>query len=389
MDQPIPQNLLDDFSFSEPVHISQPTLPSLEDYTKELEQVWENRWLTNNGQAHITLERRIKKYLAVDHVNLFCNGTIALLVALQTMKIGDGEVITTPFTFPATAHALHWNRIRPVFGDIDPATYNLDPDKIESLITPATKAILPVHVYGTPCDIDGIKSVADRHGIPVIYDAAHAMGVRYRGRALADYGDLSILSFHATKLFTTAEGGALVSHSAEIEQNIYYLKNFGISGEETVESPGINGKMNELQAALGLTTLELVDPEIARRKVLTKQYRKLLGNLPGITLLADAPETEPNYSYFPIRIIEDDFGLNRDVVNEELRKINIFPRKYFFPLCSDYDCYRDPSKTEKLAIAERASKQILCLPLHGRLTPSDVENICGALVALHKFGQSS
>jgi dTDP-4-amino-4,6-dideoxygalactose transaminase len=387
MNSPIPENKLDDYSFSEPIHVSQPTLPPLEEYTRELERVWENRWLTNNGESHVALERRMKEYLEVEHISLFCNGTIALLVALQTLNIRDGEVITTPFTFPATPHSLHWNRIRPVFSDIDPITYNLDPSKIEAQITPATKAILPVHVYGTPCDIDGIKTVADRHGLPVIYDAAHAMGVRHKNRALADYGELSILSFHATKLFTTAEGGALVSHSAEAEQNIYYLKNFGISGEESVESPGINGKMNELQAALGLTTLGLVDPEIALRKNLTQEYRNRLGNLPGITLLEDAPDTKPNYAYFPVRIDENLFGLNRDAVNDALRTINVFPRKYFYPLCSDYECYSEQAASANLEIAKRVSEQILCLPLHGHLSAGDIEKICGALIAVHEMAQ--
>lgn len=377
--------LLRDYAFADPIPITRPTLPPLESYANLLRTVWDSHWLTNNGELHQRLEGALGDYLQVEHTNLFCNGTIALLVALQTLDIQGGEVITSPFTFPATPHALNWNRITPVFCDIDPCTYNLDPNRLEEVITPQTKAILPVHVYGTPCDVDAIQAIAGLHGLPVIYDAAHAFGVKYRGRPLVDYGDLAVLSFHATKLFTTGEGGALISHSPETQQRIYYLKNFGIAGEESVLYPGINGKMNELQAALGLLTLELIDDEIEQRKERTLQYRGALQDLPGLVLLEDAAETVPNYAYFPILIEPATFGMTRDQLCEALRSINVYPRKYFYPLCSRYACYKAlPSAAPKrLPVAERVAQQVLCLPLYGELAAETVDRICGAIRTLH------
>ncbi len=377
--------LLRDYAFKDPIPVTRPTLPPLESYADLLGTVWDSRWLTNSGELHERLERHLKTFLKVDHLSLLCNGTVALLVALQALDIQEGEVITTPFTFPATPHALHWSRITPVFCDIDAETFNLDPNKLEDLITPRTKAILPVHVYGTPCDIDAIQAVADRHGLPVIYDAAHAFGVKYRGRALVDYGDLAIVSFHATKLFTTGEGGALISHSPEMEQRVNYLKNFGIADEESVLYPGINGKMSELHAALGLLTLESVDEEITKRKALTQCYRESLQGVPGLILSSETAEAEPNYAYFAILIDTNTFGMSRDDVNDALRSINIFPRKYFHPLCSHYACYEElPSASrDALPVAERVAEQVLCLPLYGELSVESVNTVCQAVHALH------
>lgn len=378
-------DVLREYAFSEPIHVTRPVLSSLDDYTDKLREVWDSRWITNDGVLHQRLEKNLEKYLGVDHLNLFCNGTIALLVALQALDIREGEVITTPFTFPATPHALHWNHISPVFCDIAPGTYNLDPNRLEELITPATKAILPVHVFGAPCDTESIQEIADRHDLPVIYDAAHAFGVKYRGRALVDYGDLAMLSFHATKLFTTAEGGALISHTPETKERIYYLKNFGIAGEEAVLYPGINGKMSELHAALGLLNLELVDEEIARRKTLTQYYCDGLQGIPGLTLPPEPLDTDPNYAYFPVLIDERDFGWSRDDVHDALHSINIVPRKYFYPLCSHYASYDTlPSaSSDNLHVAEKVAGQVLCLPIFGALPHSSAEQVAGAIVALH------
>lgn len=380
-------DILREYKFSEPIHVTRPILPSLDSYTDQLREVWDSRWITNDGVLHKRLEKNLENYLGVDHLNLFCNGTIALLVALQALDIREGEVITTPFTFPATPHALHWNHISPVFCDIAAGTYNLDPNCLEELITPATKAILPVHVFGVPCDTEAIQEIADRHGLPVIYDAAHAFGVKHRGRALVDYGDLAILSFHATKLFTTGEGGALISHTPETKERIHYLKNFGIAGEESVLYPGINGKMSELHAGLGLLNLESVDDEIAKRKALTQHYRKALQDIPGLTFSSDPPDAKPNYAYFPVLIDEGEFGLSRDEVHDALCSINIVPRKYFYPLCSHYPSYDTlPSASpDNLPVAERVAEHALCLPLYGDLSTGTTESISAAIAALQKL----
>src|ERR1022692_1023493 len=285
--------IVNEYRLSEPVYVTRPTMPALEEYTDYLRGIWERRWLTNDGVLHQELERRLCNYLGVEHLSLFCNGTIALLVALNALRINSGEVITTPFTFPATAHVLYWNGIRPVFCDIDEATFNLDPNSIERLIGPDTKAILAVHVYGTPCDVDAIQAIADRHGLRVIYDAAHGFGVKYRGRSILEYGDLSMLSFHATKLFTTIEGGALISRTAAQQHRINFLKNFGIAGEEEVIGPGINGKMDEFQAAFGLLHLRMVEEEMTRRQAVATIYRERLTRVPGLKLLRELADTAP------------------------------------------------------------------------------------------------
>lgn len=355
----------------------QPSMPPLEEYAKLLGKIWENRWLTNNGEFHQELERGLVDFLGVPHVNLFCNGTIALLVALQMLRIDSGEVLTTPFTFPATPHVLYWNRIHPVFCDIDPQTRNLDPAKAERLITSETKAILATHVYGTPCDVEGIQALADRHGLYVIYDAAHAFGVTYRDRSLASYGDASMLSFHATKLFSTIEGGALVVKTKAQHDRVNFLKNFGISDEETVIGPGINGKLNELQSAYGLLQLGMVGQEIASRSEIAAIYRRKLTGVPGISLLPVAEETEPNHAYFPIFIDASAYGWSRDELHAALKRCNIIARKYFYPLCSRYSCYSalPSARPDNLPIAERAAEQVLCLPIHGSLSPQTALSI--------------
>lgn len=302
-------------------------------------------------------------------MSVFCNGTAALLIALHALRGNGTQVITTPFTFPATIHALDWNGLEPVFCDIEERTFNLDPERIEQLINADTKAILPVHVYGTPCDVDAIQAIADRHALPVIYDAAHALGVRWKGRALAACGDMSMLSFHATKLCTTFEGGALVLGSDAQKTDVDFLKNFGIADEETVVGPGINGKMNELQAAYGLLQLDTVDQEIARRRDLAEIYRRELRNVPGIRSLDDHPATEHNYAFFPILVDADTYGQTRNDLHDQLKRCNIMTRKYFYPLCSRYPCYSAlPSAApENLPVAERIASQVLCLPIYGTM----------------------
>jgi dTDP-4-amino-4,6-dideoxygalactose transaminase len=372
--------------FSRPVYVTRPTMPSLSSYSAYLEKIWESSWLTNDGQFHREFESRLKAYLGVEHVNLFVNGTVALLVALQALRINSGSVITTPFTFPATTHVLHWNRVTPVFCDIDPNTFNIDPARIEEHITPDTRAILAVHVYGTPCDVDAIQSIADRHGLRVIYDAAHAFGVKIDDRPILQYGDISALSFHATKLFTSIEGGALVSSSEQQRQRIQYLRNFGISDEETVIGPGINGKMNEFQASFGMLELELIDDEIQNRCKLTELYRKNLKSLRGLTLLEDIPGVEHNYNYFPVLVDPKAFGMDRNRLCDLLKKCNVIPRKYFFPLSSQYPCYSalPSARPESLPVATDVANRVLCLPLYGQLEKSTVERVCEIIDVVHR-----
>ncbi len=380
--------LLRKYSLAEPVLVTRPSMPNAEDYFKIIHGVWERRWLTNDGVLHKELERRLAEYLNVEQISLFCNGTIALLVALHALRINSGEVITTPFTFPATAHVLYWNRIRPVFCDIDEKTLNLDPKRIGELISPDTKAIMGVHVFGTPCDVEAIQTIANTHGLQVIYDAAHAFGVSYKGRPILQYGDVSMLSFHATKLFTTGEGGALVCQTEAQRKRINYLKNFGIADEETVVGPGINGKMNEFQAAFGLLQLDMVDGEIARRKTVDEIYRKGLKDIPGITLLEVMPNIRPNHAYFPILVDKQRYGLSRDELYTVLKRFNVFTRKYFYPLCSHFSCYSAlPSAAPaKLPVAERIASQVLCLPMYGSLTEEVVQTIAALIKELHRAG---
>lgn len=380
------QTIVGQFRLDEPVYVTRPNMPSLEKYNIYLENIWNSAWLTNNGPYHREFEAKLATFLGVEHLNLFVNGTIALLVALQALRINSGEVITTPFTFPASTHVLHWNRIQPVFCDIDPKTYNIDPNQIEKHITPDTKAILGVHVYGNPCDVEAIQKIADRHGLYVIYDAAHAFGVKIGDRSILEYGDISALSFHATKLFTSIEGGALISKTKAQAERIYFLKNFGIADEETVIGPGINGKMNEFQAAFGLLELDLVEQEIRDRRELTLLYRKRLADVPGVICMEDIPDVTHNYSYFPILVDPVKYGVSRDDLYSICRDCNIFTRKYFYPLCSHYSCYSafPSSHKENLETAGRVSSRVLCLPLYGEIRSEIVATICDLVVRVYE-----
>ena len=360
---------------NEAIYVTRPYLPPLSEFVPYLESIWESRWLTNGGPFHQQLESALAEYLGVDHLALFTNGTIALVTALQTLRI-TGEVITTPFSFVATAHSLLWNSITPVFADINPENYNLDPDKIEQAITPHTSAILPVHCYGNPCDVDRIQQIADAYGLKVIYDAAHAFGVQYRNESLLKHGDLSIISLHATKVFTTFEGGAVICPDSKTKQRIDYLKNFGHAGEVTVVAPGINGKMNELQAAFGMLQLKYIDEAISRRRAIDRLYRELLADIPGIACSARQPDTTENSSYFPI-LVNPEYPISRDDLYHRLRQHNIFPRRYFYPLISDFPMYRGlPSAhRDNLPVATEIALRVLCLPIYPTLTEEQVVEI--------------
>lgn len=367
--------------FEKPIYVTRPILPDLSEFSEKLKEVWDSQWLTNNGPQHRLLERKLIEFLNVPYLSLFNNGTIALIVACQSLRL-SGEVVTTPFTFPATPHVLTWNNIKPVFCDIDPVTMNIDANKIESMITPQTTGILAVHVFGTPCDAMKIDEIAKRYGLRIIYDAAHAFGVEIDGKGIGTFGDISMFSFHATKLFHTAEGGALTYNDANLKPKIDLLKNFGIKSEEEVVMPGINGKMNELQAALGLVILNYIEEEGQKRKILHDAYVEFLRNEEGISFAVnDKPEIKNSYQYFVIRINEKAFGASRNHIYQEFKKYNVFTRKYFYPLCSDYACYKDiPSSSRaNLPIAQKVSQEVLSMPFYGGLTVKDVDKICGIL----------
>lgn len=366
-----------------PIYVTQPHLPPLEEFIPYLEAIWTNKILTNNGPFHKQLEQALCEYLGVEHISLFANGTIALVAALQALRI-TGEVITTPYSFVATAHSLLWNNIKPVFVDIDPPSCNLDPDRIEEAITPQTTAILAVHCYGNPCAVERIQKIADTYGLKVIYDAAHAFGVRYEGQSLLRHGDLSVLSFHATKVFNTFEGGAIVCPDAKTKQRVDYLKNFGFADEVTVVAPGINGKMSEFNAALGLLQLKHVDTAIAQRRKIAAQYRDALSCVPGISLLPQPADTEDNASYFPI-LVEADYPLSRDALYEQLKQAGIRGRRYFYPLISEMPMYRGfPSaQPENLKHARQIADHVICLPIY----PGLVEEQVDAVAALIARGQ--
>ena len=365
--------------------MTRPTMPPLKEYSRLLEGVWERKWLTNAGALHQQLEQRLCEYLGCEHLSLFSNGTIALLAALRLFDFEEGEVITTPFTFPATAHCIVWTGLTPVFCDIEPDTYNIDPARIEAAITPCTRAILGVHVYGMPCNVAAIESIAARHGLKVIYDAAHAFGARIGDRSLACHGDAAMLSFHATKLYSTIEGGALIVKSAADKRRVDLLKNFGIADAETVLMPGINGKMNEFQAAFGLLQLEMVQQEIDARRAVAGAYRNHLAGVPGIRLLPERPGMQHNNAYFPILVDADQYGMTRDDLQRCLLECDIEPRKYFYPLCSHYPCYKDhPSaRPGNLPVAERVAGQVLCLPVYRELSLDTAQDICTVIRELH------
>jgi len=358
-----------------PIYVTQPFLPPLEEFMPYLEQIWESKRLTNCGPFHQQLEQALCDYLGVKHMALFTNGTIALVTALQALRV-TGEVITTPYSFVATSHSLLWNGIKPVFVDIDPNTLNLDPAKIEAAITPQTTAIMPVHCYGHPCDVESIQRIADNYNLKVIYDAAHAFGVQDTGGSLLRHGDLSVLSFHATKVFNTFEGGAIVCPDAKTKQRIDHLKNFGFVDEVTVVAPGINGKMSEFNAALGLLQLKYIDRALARRKEIDAEYRERLKDVKGIRYLNDAGEKVANYAYFPI-LVEPEYLLSRDELYQKLKDNCIHPRRYFYPLISDFPMYRGlPSaQRENLPAATATAQQVLCLPIYPALGSEAVDKI--------------
>jgi dTDP-4-amino-4,6-dideoxygalactose transaminase len=376
--------------FSHPIHITRPVLPHLEKLKPKLEQIWASGWVTNMGTQHDAFEKKIKHYLKALNICLFCNGTLALQLACQVLRL-SGEVITTPFTFPATAHVLYWNRIQPVFCDIQPETFNMDPEKIEEMITPATTAILPVHVFGYPCDTQAIQEIADRHGLKVIYDAAHAFGVEVDGKPIGNFGDISMFSFHATKVFHTIEGGALTFSDRRIRERLDFAKNFGFKDEETIVVPGINAKMNEIQAAVGILVLKEMEDERNRRKRLVQIYKERLRQVPGVQCRADITNVKHNYYNFAVTIDEEAFGLCRDELHDELGRYNIITRKYFYPLCSRFQCYRrhPSSSPENLMVAEAISKKVLILPLYGNLKKDDVERICSIIEYVRKSSRKS
>ncbi|MDP2770604.1 MAG: dTDP-4-amino-4,6-dideoxy-D-glucose aminotransferase VioA [Giesbergeria sp.] len=355
---------------SKPIYVTQPYLPPLEEFIPYLEKIWDNKILTNGGPFHQQLEKELCDYLGVKHISLFTNGTIALVTALQALRI-TGEVITTPYSFVATAHSLLWNGIKPVFVDIDPNTLNLNPAKIEAAITPHTTAIMPVHCYGQPCDVDAIQKIADNYNLKVIYDAAHAFGVKCHCGSVLNHGDLSVLSFHATKVFNTFEGGAIICPDAKTKQRIDHLKNFGFVDEVTVVAPGINGKMSELNAAFGLLQLKHVDAALARRKEIDAAYRAGLQGVKGIVCLNGGEQTT-NHSYFPI-LVQPDYPMSRDALYQELKDHNIFARRYFYPLISDFPMYRSLPSAERnnLPVATVAAAQVMCLPIYPALSNAD------------------
>ncbi len=362
------------------ITVTKPFLPPLEEFTPYLEQIWASKQLTNNGPFHQQLEKELAEYLGVKYVSLFVNATLGLVTALQALGI-TGEVITTPYSFVATSHALWWNKITPVFVDVEPEYLNLDPKKIEAAITPRTTAIMPVHVYGNPCEVDEIKRIADRYGLKVIYDAAHAFGVRRDGVSLLNHGDLSVVSFHATKVYSTIEGGAVICHTAEMKHHLDNLKNFGFQDETIVEEPGINAKLNEVQAAYGLLQLKYVDELISRRKTSTQLYRELLTDVRGLHFLPDMDGVTHVYSYFPVLIEQEKFGISRDSLYEKLKKSNVFTRRYFFPLISTFDpyCKLPSANAANLPLATKNANNVLCLPLYADLESSEIQSICSII----------
>jgi dTDP-4-amino-4,6-dideoxygalactose transaminase len=366
--------------FAQPVYVTRPLLPPLQEYARQLEAVWESGWLTNGGPQHNALEQELSRFLGAPHLSLFNNGTVALIVACQALRLA-GEVITTPFTFPATPHVLTWNGITPVFADIDGDTLDLDPGRIEPLITARTSGILGVHVYGTPCDVQGIDALARTYGLRVVYDGAHAFGTTVGDTPIGHYGDATMFSFHATKLFHTAEGGALVVRDPDLKRRVDLLKNFGIKNEDEVALPGINGKMSELQAALGRVLLGHVDAEHARRGRVARIYRARLAGVAGLRFV-DLPDgVRDSRQYLILRVNAARAGCDRDRLQARLKRFNIVTRRYFVPLCSEYHCYRQlPSaRPENLPVAHRVAGEVLSLPYHGGLTDDDVHRICDAI----------
>ncbi len=358
------------------ITVTSPLLPNLNEFNILLNEIWDSKWITNNGHFHQQLEKELAAYLKVPYISLFTNGTLPLITALQALRI-TGEVITTPYSFVATTHSLWWNGIKPVFVDVDPSNCGIDPTKIEAAITPKTTAIMPVHCYGKPCDTTAIQEIADKYGLKVIYDAAHAFGVEVDGESILNAGDMSTLSFHATKVYNTIEGGAMVMKDEQTKKRIDYLKNFGFAGETTVVAPGINSKMDEVRAAYGLLNLRQVDNAIEARKQVAQRYREALRNVPGITFFDDMPSVRHNYSYFPIFVDAEKFGKTRDQLYFEMREANVLGRRYFYPLISEFSTYRGlPSASrENLPEAYKLADTVLCLPMHHDLSEEDVNRV--------------
>lgn len=363
------------------ITVTSPLLPSLDDFQAELRKIWDSKWITNNGSYHRLLERELAAYLKVPQLSLFTNGTLPLITSLQALRI-TGEVITTPYSFVATTHALWWNGIKPVFVDIDPATGNLDPSKIEAAITPKTTAIMPVHVYGNPCDTKAIQDIADKYGLKVIYDAAHAFGVEVNGESILNAGDMSTLSFHATKVYNTIEGGALVMHDEKTKQRIDYLKNFGFAGETTVVGPGINSKMDEMRSAYGLLNLKQVDAAIEARHQAAVKYREALRPVEGITFFDDIPGVKHNYAYFPIFVDAEKYGMTRDELYEKMKAAKVWGRRYFYPLISEFSTYRglESAAPENLPNAHKMADSVICLPMHHALSDGDIQRTLECIV---------
>lgn len=364
------------------ITVTSPLLPDLDEFNAMLKEIWASKWITNNGSFHKQLEKELAAYLKVPYISLFTNGTLPLITALQGLRI-TGEVITTPYSFVATTHSLWWNGIKPVFVDIDPATGNIDPDRIEAAITPKTTAIMPVHVYGKPCNTKRIKEIADTYGLKVIYDAAHAFGVEVDGESVLNAGDLSTLSFHATKVYNTVEGGALVMHDAETKKRIDYLKNFGFANEVTVVGPGINSKMDEVRSAYGLLNLRQVDAAIEARHQVAIKYREALRPVEGITFFDDMPGVKHNYSYFPIFVDAEKYGMTRDELYFKMKEHSVLGRRYFYPLISEFSTYRglESARPENLPNAHRMAETVICLPMHHALSDEDVERVINCIIS--------
>lgn len=362
------------------ITVTSPLLPDLDEFNALLKEIWASKWITNNGSFHKQLEKELAAYLKVPYISLFTNGTLPLITALLALRI-TGEVITTPYSFVATTHSLWWNGIKPVFVDIDPATGNMDPDKIEAAITPKTTAIMPVHVYGKPCNTKRIKEIADTYGLKVIYDAAHAFGVEVNGESILNAGDMSTLSFHATKVYNTVEGGALVMHDAETKKRIDYLKNFGFANEVTVVGPGINSKMDEIRAAYGLLNLRQVDAAIEARHQVAIKYREALRDVEGITFFDDMPGVKHNYSYFPIFVDAEKYGMTRDELYFKMKEQNALSRRYFYPLISEFSTYRglESARPDNLPNAHKMADTVICLPMHHALNCKDIEKVINVI----------
>lgn len=364
-----------------PITVTRPLMPSLEEFNIYLQDIWQRKWITNNGYYHNKLEEALAEYLGVPYVSLFTNGTLPLITALQALRI-TGEVITTPYSFVATTHSLWWNSIKPVFVDIDPVTGNLDPEKIEAAITPRTTAIMPVHVYGIPCDTKHIQEIADKYGLKVLYDAAHAFGVTVNGKSILNEGDMSTLSFHATKVYNTIEGGALIIHDKTTKKHIDYLKNFGFAGETEVVAPGINSKMDEVRAAYGLLNLKQVDTAIEACRQVVARYREGLRQVKGISFFYDMPDVRYNYSYFPIFVDAGEYGMTRDELYFKMKEKNVLGRRYFYPLISTFSTYRglESANPKNLPNAHKMADSVICLPVYCELVDKDIERILNILV---------